>query len=228
MLTKEQIQHLYNFCEKKSVRYYDLQVELVDHLAEAIEECMNQQPHIDFETALAQVYKGFGIFGFAHVVQEKTIAIAKKKSKRRWEYFKTYISYPKIVFTIALSLLLCSPFYIFDRVNLNIYYVTLFILTALLGVVLWIIQRIKCKHPTLKLLALNYVPAWGVFGILLQFPSFYFNYFKWQGTEPQGNLWLNIFLIVGCIFLILFALAAFHTNKKIYEEVRNQYPLAFE
>jgi hypothetical protein len=44
-LNQEQIEALFRFCEKKSVRYYDLQVELVDHLAERIEEEMKADHH---------------------------------------------------------------------------------------------------------------------------------------------------------------------------------------
>ena len=40
MLTDEQIAALFAFCEKHLVRHYDLQVELVDHLANAIETKM--------------------------------------------------------------------------------------------------------------------------------------------------------------------------------------------
>ena len=36
-LTKEQIQDLFLFTQKKMVHYYDLQIEIVDHLAEKIE-----------------------------------------------------------------------------------------------------------------------------------------------------------------------------------------------
>ena len=37
-LNHEQVQQLFSFTEKKFVRYYDLQVELVDHLAERLKK----------------------------------------------------------------------------------------------------------------------------------------------------------------------------------------------
>ena len=40
-LTHKQIDQLFAFTKKKMVRYYDLQVELVDHLAARIEEEMD-------------------------------------------------------------------------------------------------------------------------------------------------------------------------------------------
>ena len=70
-LTETQIRNLFLFTEKKYVRYYDLQVELVDHLAIRIEEEMSANNKMSFEQALEKVYRDFGIFGFAKVVQEK-------------------------------------------------------------------------------------------------------------------------------------------------------------
>lgn len=37
-LTEEQIADLFLFCEENGVRYYEVQIELVDHLASAIEQ----------------------------------------------------------------------------------------------------------------------------------------------------------------------------------------------
>ncbi len=71
-LSKDQIDQLFAFTKRKMVHWYDLQVELVDHLAERIEEEMNADPKLSFDAALAKVYAGFGIFGFAKIVQERS------------------------------------------------------------------------------------------------------------------------------------------------------------
>ena len=51
-LSKEQIQQLFSFTEKKFVRWYDLQAELVDHLANKIEAEMAADVSLTFERAL--------------------------------------------------------------------------------------------------------------------------------------------------------------------------------
>lgn len=58
MLTNEQIQSLFTFCEKHFVKYYDVQVELVDHLANAVELEMQTNPKYSFERALEKVQVG--------------------------------------------------------------------------------------------------------------------------------------------------------------------------
>jgi hypothetical protein len=57
-LSTEEVQHLFRFTEKKLVRWYDLQIELVDHLASRIEEEQQIDPDLGFEAALEKVYKG--------------------------------------------------------------------------------------------------------------------------------------------------------------------------
>ena len=37
-LTEAQIDELFSFCKRKGVKHYDLQIELVDHLASSIEQ----------------------------------------------------------------------------------------------------------------------------------------------------------------------------------------------
>ena len=63
-LSSKEIDLLFEFTKKKLVHWYDLQVELVDHLAARIEEEMQADQKLSFEQALEKVYKGFGLFGF--------------------------------------------------------------------------------------------------------------------------------------------------------------------
>ena len=51
-VTKDELNQLYQFAAKHRVRYYDLQTEVVDHLASAIEDKWTEQPDLPFRTAL--------------------------------------------------------------------------------------------------------------------------------------------------------------------------------
>lgn len=104
MLNNEQIDQLYLFCEKKRVQYYDVQVELVDHLANAIEDKMKEDPTICFEKALDQVYTEFGIFGFAKIIQEKEVAAYKKQRTLFYKLLKERFKWPKILLFLLLTI----------------------------------------------------------------------------------------------------------------------------
>lgn len=77
-LTDEQTRELYEFTLRKRVRYYDVQIEIVDHLASAIEDRLDREPTLPFHEALRLEYKKYGILGFSKIVTEKI-----KAKKRR-------------------------------------------------------------------------------------------------------------------------------------------------
>src|SRR5690606_2890981 len=100
-LTSEQIERLYQFTRQHYVEWYDLQTELVDHLANAIEQQWQENPNLDFEEALQVEFKKFGVFGFMDVVEKRQAALNKKYNKIVWEHFKAFFTIPKIIGTFS-------------------------------------------------------------------------------------------------------------------------------
>ena len=99
-LTPTQIDQLYTFTKQHYVEYYDLQTELVDHLANAIEQGWESNPTLSFETLLNKEFKKFGIFGFMDVVEKKQMAMNKIYNKLVWGHFKTFFKLPQIIGTL--------------------------------------------------------------------------------------------------------------------------------
>jgi len=104
-LTPEQIDRLYQFTRQHYVEWYDLQTELVDHLANAIEQQRQENPKISFEDALQIEFKKFGIFGFMDVVEQRQLALNKRYNKIVWQHFKAFFSIPKIIATFSAVLI---------------------------------------------------------------------------------------------------------------------------
>ena len=96
-LTPEQIDRLYQFTRQHFVEWYDLQTELVDHLANAIEQQGVENPKISFEEALQIEFKKFGIFGFMDVVEKRQQALHKRYHKMVWHHFKVFFKIPKFL-----------------------------------------------------------------------------------------------------------------------------------
>jgi hypothetical protein len=99
-LTPAQIDQLYTFTKQHYVEYYDLQTELVDHLANAIELEWESNPTLSFETLLNKEFKKFGVFGFMDVVEKKQMAMNKIYNKLVWGHFKTFFKLPQIIGTL--------------------------------------------------------------------------------------------------------------------------------
>lgn len=102
-LTTSQIEQLYQFTSQHYVKWYDLQSELVDHLANAIEKQIRENPILSFEQALKIEFSKFGVFGFMDVVEERQKFLGKKYRRLIWKYYKDFFKIPKI-FGIFLSI----------------------------------------------------------------------------------------------------------------------------
>ncbi|MDD5148951.1 MAG: hypothetical protein PHC28_00525 [Flavobacterium sp.] len=102
-LTTEQIDQLYTFTRQHYVEWYDLQSELVDHLANAIETQWQENPKLTFEEVLNKEFGKFGVFGFMDVVEEKQKFLGKKYNRLVFSHIATFFTLPKILLTITAT-----------------------------------------------------------------------------------------------------------------------------
>lgn len=100
-ITAQEADRLFSFTREHFVEHYDLQSELVDHLANAIELKWQQNTDLDFEQALQAAFKKFGIFGFSDIVEKRQKALTKKYYKLLWGYFKNFFRLPQVIGTIS-------------------------------------------------------------------------------------------------------------------------------
>lgn len=102
-LTTAEIDKLYNFAENHGVAYYDLQSELADHLANAIEEQWEYSQNPDFNDALKASFASFGGNGFDEVVAERKKALGKRYEKLMKKYLRQFFTFPHSTVTLALA-----------------------------------------------------------------------------------------------------------------------------
>ena len=77
-VNESQIIELYTFVQNHFVIWYDLQSELVDHLANDIESIWQEQPNLSYEEARDRAFKKFGVFGFMMVVDQRQKSMGKR------------------------------------------------------------------------------------------------------------------------------------------------------
>ena len=126
-LSQEQIDNLFELCEFQNVYYYDVQIELVDHMASAIEAIWEIHPEMPFEEAVFQVCEQFGVDPCFNATYQSllppisgdhftkgesvfdTVKEAKEKELRRkydrlqWKYIGEFFHLPKIILTLAIT-----------------------------------------------------------------------------------------------------------------------------
>ena len=128
-LNKSHIQELYKFTRKHYVYHYDVQTELVDHLANDIESAWVETPSLSFQEARDKSFKKFGIFGFMDVIEAKQKQMSKRYRKIMWRFFSEWFTMPKLLTTLAIF----SIIYLF----LKIPYSVLFSLGSLFILVIY-------------------------------------------------------------------------------------------
>lgn len=145
-VNQNQIDRLYRFTREHFVEHYDVQTELVDHLANGIEEQWKENPDMPFESALSFEFKKFGVFGFMNVLEQKQKAMSKKYRKVFWCFFKEWFQWPKMLKT-SLAVVLC--FSMFQLITNPDYLrgITQFFSIGLMSVVLIRFYYIKKIHP---------------------------------------------------------------------------------
>jgi len=171
-LTTQQIEELYKFTKQHYVEWYDLQSELVDHLANDIEQICKQEPNLAFNEAKRESFKKFGVFGFMDVVEQRQKALGKRYFKLFWTEFKSFFTIPKIVFTVSLFF---AVLFFIRLVNYNKYVILVMVLTILIIPFIYMYKnsrkiKLKVKKTGRKYMFEDHISNLGIGGGLIQFP----------------------------------------------------------
>ena len=226
MLSLEQIEFLFTFCRKHFVYYYDVQIELVDHLANAVEEEIKADPKISFEKALEKVHQSFGVMGFAPLVTEKQKMAEKQSRKLFWMLFKEQFKWPKVITFFVLSAIM---FYIFSAQAFLMKWFLAVIVLLSWPVFLFGILRLQLiiRRSGKKFLVMNF----SLISSLILLPTYLINFshlFKevsFLNYTPENILipGMSIFLSVYVITII----AVLQTFSSVRNSLYLNYPEVF-
>jgi len=223
-LTPEEIEELHEFCYFRSVWYYDVQVEIVDHLASAIEDLWETNPTLPFDEAMYQVGEQFGgDLGFATIKQEKEKALRKKYWRLLLKFTGDFYKFPKIMITLILSLGLYSAF----RFSENDQWILIALIILFIGISLFYrlyffprFVKIKTTQEYPFLLneiafkGLLSIPV-GLLGIVTSVASHQMQFSTIASIMASALISLYIVLLYGDYFFI---------PKKIQEHFAEQFP----
>lgn len=225
-LTSLEIDQLYTFTSQHYVEWYDLQLELVDHLANAIESQWQENPTLTFDEALNAEFKKFGVFGFMSVVEEKQRFLNKKYKKLIWKYYKEFFRLPKIILTIMFMFLICKLLILFDESKNIILGIIIIFYLFLLGRTFYKEKFTTYKNKTnQKKWLFEDISIQNKNILLFVLPSFLINGFNLFFKESHFTI---IQSMVFSVFLVLTALLIYLKikiiPKKVSEELAKNYP----
>lgn len=95
---------LFYFLKSRNIKHYDVQCELADHIANAIEQTWEDHPAMPFADALALEEEKFGgKFGFMKIMGKRQLALRKRYRKMFWGYFFSYFKLPQVIGVVAFG-----------------------------------------------------------------------------------------------------------------------------
>ena len=104
-LNENQLAHLSHSISMKGVNYYDVNLEMTDHIASEVEEEM-ESSGLEFMKAVNKVFLRYSRFHFMNIEDEKTRKIQKQSWRQVKKGFLQFFTIPKVVITISLFIIL--------------------------------------------------------------------------------------------------------------------------
>lgn len=221
MITEKHIEELYKFTRAHFVEHYDVQTELVDHLANDIDAIWKEQPNLSFERVRDISFKKFGVFGFMEVVEEKQKQISKKYWRLVWSVFKEFFMLPQIIIAATICV---GVYTVMQLVNQELFFVIIGVGGAFLMIfrAFQIKKRMKVnfERTQKKWMLEEHIYGFGnfvgLFNLLIQFVFI---------MDPVSSNFL-VFLIA--VFLTIFSLTiyitAFILPSDLETYLKNEYP----
>lgn len=104
-LNKSEVEYVENYIERTGTNYIDVQMEVLDHVASAVEDIKDRDGAIDVKDAVQEVHKSFGIFGFDGFVNDVIHGMNEKYTKLFWSNFRSFLSlkyFPILIIAVVL------------------------------------------------------------------------------------------------------------------------------
>jgi hypothetical protein len=195
-LTNQQIEYVENYIISKDIKYYELQIELTDHMVTSMEEFWKKDPELTF-----------------HQVKY----YAEDKLKMVAEYFK----FPKIILSILLAFLAFKASFYFDEpVNFVAKLFALLVILVTPALYSFYTNR-KINGKRFLQLNISHSTFTGIFG-LMYWILFPLNYFK---DSVQSRPILILPFCCLWVLGILFLITGIHLQKKTIMNIKRQYQL---
>lgn len=226
-LTHEQTDELFKVCKNNAVYHYDVQMEMVDHLASSIEEIWETEPELDFDTAKKQAIQKFGVGSFTKVYREKEKELRKKYRRMLWQYVREFYRFPKIVMTFVFT---AALFLLFQIVEQTRWIMVAYFLLLMITIIIYyyvVFPKFKIKTDSWrKFLLLDHMKQiTATYVFLIQLPNFCYQAFNIIGVEAIHNTWILICISFLMVFfnVILYA-HFFYIPQRVRQHFIETYP----
>lgn len=230
-LTHDQIQRLYKFTRAHYVEHYDLQTELVDHLANGIEQLQEETLSLTFQEALNYEFNKFGVFGFHEVIKKRKKSMGKRYWSHILKFYREYFQLPRILLVFSLSGLL---FFILQLIMPEYRFITITLLYFVIGI--YFLFKAN-NNKKLYRSRLGIKKRWmleekifdlGEWAQMAIFPMYFFNTlvsFEYSIVNPFLEAGICVFTVCYLILCYVMVFVIPTKAEKLLEETYPEYKL---
>ena len=214
-LSIEQQIYIEDFINKEKIKYYEVFIEILDHMVLRVEEILENNPKIDFKTAVDKAkYENFYNGGFTAIEKEREAILNKHYNKDLLLQLKNYFKAPRIVLSTAIF----AVCYVLTQFIEEKSRLPLLVLIFLAGFVLidmlynlYKYNKIE-KFKVLKMNVFSYYSSITGFGYNLY--VFFFNIFQ---VEVDFKILLHklLFSIIATLTILTFLIYINLRNKTL-------------
>ena len=219
-LTEEQITYIENYIKSFDIKYYEVYMEILDHMILSVEAILEENKEITFEDAVLKAkVDGFGKKGFRGMMDEKLKLAQNQARKQNNKMIKEYFTFPKIVITLSVFV----GYFVFlgffdDPKKININCIVFIPLLAILQFVyFWKFRKIN-KLNVLKTQVLSNMYFLSFAGVNIT--QLIYNLGK--ETLDFNHILMRLFMTSVFTFSLISLLVYIEIRKKTIEELKTQ------
>lgn len=226
-LTPEEIELIYDFCYDKGVSEYEIQSELVDHLASAMEDRWKENQELSFLDNLSEIYGRFGNEGFVKLANGKKRAFQKQYNRLFLKFLGSFFLLPRIILTFLLCFSLFAILRFFDDREPVMRFIQVFSLASYAWYILVFLPRriaIKVKREQ-RFLLLNYISSLRSISSLLITLSVNLISLCLRQFKAPDYSWFDFGLSFAIVFLFIIGYALmFYMPTLTNRHFKEQFP----
>ncbi|WP_458628187.1 hypothetical protein [Winogradskyella sp. PC D3.3] len=237
-LTKEDIQFIDNYLIKNEVKYWDVRLELLDHIVSAVEDKMTNSG-VSFNEALLEIHKDFGnqfiefgvpkdkIFesglyqsniGFKTFTRNKQKELGRKYRKMTWNHLKVKFSTFKFWLAYLAVILFFMTTYQFKPKSCFLIGLLVLILPNIYSAYYSIKDKSTRKSLNFAMATSSAMAVWSLYNL-----SFYI---LKDSYETVANMPHGFFVIVACLFYPIIRVNI-EVYQNVYKENKKTFNLKF-
>ena len=219
-LTNQQINYVENYINSKDIKWYELQVELTDHMITSMEEFWEQNPELTFDQVKDNTFKKFTKPELKAIEKERAKILSKELAKEHRKMIAEYLTFPKIVGSLVLVYFVYtfSAYFVSPQKYIAVLFCSSLIITLPLCFYWWKNKEIDGK----KFLMVNRLTY---SGLIISFSNLGMSSSSYLRNELLQYQWLVLLFCCIWVFTILFSITAFYLSKKIIKNIKKQYQL---